>query len=235
MRLLPRILVALRAAVAFVLVTIAAAVPARAHDWEPFWIDVQTGFQMIDLRAFDAGNDNRITVDFVPVRAAGPSLSLGAGFRVLFLTLGARGTVTHVSDSAVASNVGAYDLWSLDAELGMRFVLGKVEPYLVFGAGYSGFGDMGDAIDGVGEGIDIHGANLRTALGFDWHVTGALSLGLRLTGEVLLLARPGIPVRDLLEPKQIETIGEARARLLEADGASVGWGLGLTGVLAVRF
>ena len=72
MRPLPRILVALRAAVAFVLVTIAAAVPARAHDWEPFWIDVQTGFQVIDLRAFDAGTEDRITVGFVPVHAVGP-------------------------------------------------------------------------------------------------------------------------------------------------------------------
>jgi hypothetical protein len=171
----------------------------------------------------------------MPVRAAGPSLSLGAGFRVVFLTLGARATMTHFADASVASNVGASDMWSLDAELGMHFALGKVEPYLTFGAGYSGFGDVGDAIDGVGKGLDIGGANLRSALGFDWHATPALSVGLRATGEILLLARPGIPVRDLLQPKEIATIGEARARLLEADGASVGWGLGLTGVFAVRF
>ena len=40
---------------------------------------------------------------FVPVHAVGPSLSLGAGVRVVFLTLGARATMTHFSDSSVAS------------------------------------------------------------------------------------------------------------------------------------
>src|SRR5262245_60221970 len=143
MRPFPRSSVVLRAAAVAVMVMVAAAAPARATDWKPVWIDVQTGFQVIDLRAFDAGTEDRITVGFVPVHAVGPSLSLGAGFRVVFLTLGARATVTHFSDDSVNSHLGSYDLWSLDAELGMRFVLGRVEAYIVFGAGYSGFGNMG--------------------------------------------------------------------------------------------
>jgi hypothetical protein len=49
------------------------------------------------------------------------------------------------------------------------------------------------------------------------------------------VSRPGVSVRDLATPKEIGTINEARARVLEASGSSVGSVVSLTGDVGVHF
>jgi hypothetical protein len=106
--------------------------------------------------------------------------------------------------------------------LHVRFQLGRVEPHLLFGGGYSTFGGLDNAIDGVRAGLDIDGANLRAGLGLDWFATPELSIGARGTAEALFLSRRAVPIRDLARPREVGTLSEARARILEAEGSTAG-------------
>jgi hypothetical protein len=127
------------------------------------------------------------------------------------------------------------DLWSVDGELAFRAPLGPLEPYVLLGGGYCTFGGMGDVVGGLGDGLDVNGANLRGGLGFDYYLTPELSLRFEGVSDLLFLARPGVAARDLAEPKEIGTLNEAEERLLEADGSSAGITLGVTTGLGVHF
>ena len=137
---------------------------------------------------------------------------------------------------------GAPDRWRrlhgdhehVSLEAGTRLRLGPVEPSLFAGGGYSTFGGLEDAAEGLGAGLDIDGVNVRGGLGLDLRLARNVTVGVRGTGELLFLGRDGVPVRDLAEPRQVDTIGETRARLLEGDGASMGTTWALTGVLGVH-
>ena len=144
------------------------------------------------------------------------------GLRVMTFTFGLRGRLLAVSGDSDVGTDASLNLWSLNLETGFRIPLGRLEPHLVLGAGYSAVGGLGDAIPGLAEGLDISGANVRGGLGLTYYATPALSIGGQATAEALFLNRRGVPIRDLAEPRSVETIGEARARALEADGSSIG-------------
>jgi hypothetical protein len=44
----------------------------------------------------------------------------------------------------------------------------------------------------------------------------------------LFLSRPGIPLRQLAAPESVNTLGEAKARLLEGEGTSAGTSVAVT-------
>jgi len=196
------------------------------------WVDTGLGFERVDLTTVHVQRDpqggDTLTGDLVPATLTGPALSLVFGLRWLVLSFGARLGVAFFNDSSPDRTDGASQLYSIDAELGLRIPAGRLEPYLMLGAGYSVFGGLGDAINGVGQGLDIDGANMRLGLGLDYFVTRTWSVGARVSGELLFLARSGVPIRDLARPEQVSTLGEAKARLLEGDGSSAGTALALT-------
>jgi hypothetical protein len=66
-------------------------------------------------------------------------------------------------------------------------------------------------------------------------VTHAVSLGLDLEGELLAIARPGVPIADLATAKRTGTIDDAKARVLEASGTSVGTATSLYASVSVHF
>jgi hypothetical protein len=204
---------------------------SKTRGTKPFWLDGGVGWQRLGLTTFrvdrnDAGD--ALTADLLPSVADGPTAHLGVGVRLSVLTLGVRAGVAAFQDSTPGRSVDTLQLYSLDAELGFRIPLGRVEPYLLLGGGYSAFGGLDDAIRGVGRGLAMDGANLRAGLGVDVFVSGALSLGARLSADVLFLSRPGVPIRDLATAQQVNTLGVARTRLLEGDGSSVGTAINLS-------
>jgi hypothetical protein len=219
------------AAAALVCLLGGAAAPAFASDL--VFATAESGYQALRLRTFEAGSEDRLTVGFVPSRAAGPAFATGLGLRLGAFTLGVRGGLARFEDPSLMRSVGSYQLWSLAGELGARIALARVEPYFVLGGGYSAFGGLDDAVEGLGAGLDVDGVNLRGGVGCDVRLTRWLTLGARGTGELLFLGRPGMPVRELATPKEVDTLGETRARLLEADGASMGTAWSITGVLGV--
>jgi hypothetical protein len=166
---------------------------------------------------------------------SGPTVNVGFGLRWLVLTFGARLGASFFDDPSPGRSDGSSQLYSVDAELGFRIPAGPVEPYFVMAGGYSRFGGLDDAIQGVGQGLDIDGANLRLAFGLDYFFNQNVSLGARVAGEALFLSRPGIPLRSLAAPEQVNTLGEARARLLEGEGSSAGTSLAITVGPGVHF
>jgi hypothetical protein len=195
------------------------------------WIDAQTGIESVQLQTFIADFDT-VSAGFLPVSGVGPAATLGAGLRFGFVTLGARGRVASFEDGGT---VGSWQIWTLDGELGVRVPLYRLEPHVVLAAGYSSFGGFGSAIHGLQQGLDVHGVDTRFGAGVDYWITHNVSLGLDVTAGLLAVARPGVSVRDLATAKQIGTLNDAKARVLEASGSSVGTTLALTGALGVHF
>ena len=187
-----------------------------------FWVDGGAGYGYLSLNTFVVDNEDGFTAELVPMEADGIAGNLGLGLRFGVFTIGPRGSVMVLRNETAGRRIRELQLWSIDLELGFRIPLHKVEPYFVFGGGYSTFGGLDDAFEGVGDGLNIDGANLRAGVGVDWLPTASFSLGARATGEVLLLSRPAVPLRDLAQPREVGTISEARARVLEGDGSSAG-------------
>lgn len=192
----------------------------RGHGW--LWLDAEGGIEGINLQTFHADAD-KLTAGFVPSTATGPAAGVGMGVRLLFLTLGARARVASFQDQSPMRTVGSWQLWTLDAELGFRAMLRRAEPYLSFGFGYASLGGLDDAVTGLKRGLDVNGLNLRASAGLDIYLNRHLSVGGLFGGELLALSRPGIPVVDLLEAQRVNTINEAKARILQGDGSSWGW------------
>jgi hypothetical protein len=204
--------------------------PASQH----VWIDAQAGVEYINLETFNADFDT-VSVGLLPTSGVGPTANVGVGLRFVWLTLGVRGRVASFEDSSPTQTVGSWQVWTLDGELGLRAPLGRFEPHGAIAAGYSSFGGFGNAIQGLSAGLDVHGIDGRIEGGADWWLTRDLSVGVDASAGLLGVARPGISARDLATPKEVGTVNEAKARVLEASGSSVGWLFALTGDLGVHF
>jgi hypothetical protein len=200
----------------------------RWHRPRWVWVNADAGYEMLSLRTFRADPD-KLTADFAPSSGSGAAAGVGLGARIVFFTIGARARVGQFHDDAPMRTVGDWQLWSLDAEIGFRAPLGRVEPYLTVAGGYAIIGGFDDAVAGVKQGLDVSGAELRGGVGVDIFVHPMISLGVNVTAAGLFLARPGIPVRDLAAAKEVGTLNEAKARVLEADGSSAGWALTISG------
>jgi hypothetical protein len=198
---------------------------------KPFWIDTGVGWQRVGFTTVHvrrSADGDPLTADLVPDVASGPMAHVGVGGRIRYFTLGIDGSVSFLEGVSSRSADGSLQLYSIDAQLGLRFPFARVEPYLQLAVGYSVFGGLGDAIQGLGRGLDVDGANARIALGLDYFVSPNVAIGARSTFEFFFLARRGQSVRDLSTAQSVNTIGEARARLLQGDGSSIGSAFGVT-------
>jgi hypothetical protein len=208
---------------------------ARPFEW--LRLTAGVGYQQVWLRTFFAedSDTDRLTADIVPEDLSGPAASLGVGAKLWFVGFAVTGRVARLSGAAPERGNKDLSLWSVDGELTFRAPLGRVEPYVLLGAGYSSFGGLDDMVDGLGRGLDIEGLNVRGGVGAEYYLNRTLSLRITAVGDLLFLARKGVPARDLAEPEEVGTLNEAEARLLEADGSSAGFGFDLSAGLGVHF
>lgn len=198
------------------------------------WIDAQAGVESVQLNTFSANFDT-MSVGLLPSSGVGPTANIGGGLRLVFLTLGLRGRVATFHDDSPAQTVGAWQIWTLDLEAGLRVPLGRMEPHAALAGGYASFGGFRTALQGLSAGLDVHGIDARLDGGVDYWVAQSISVGLDATAGLLAVARPGVSARDLAMPKQIGTIDDAKARVLEASGSSVGSTFVLTCDVGVHF
>lgn len=198
------------------------------------WIDAQAGVESVQMETFNA-NFQTLTVGLLPTAGVGPTANVGAGIRLVFVTLGLRGHLSTFGDDSLLPTVGAWQIWSLDGEIGLRIPLGRFEPHVAIAGGYTSFGGFDAALAGLSAGLDVHGLDARIGAGLDWWLWHAISLGINADAGLLAVARPGISARDLAMPKQIGTLDQAKVRVLEASGSSVGTMVSLTGDLGVHF
>ena len=208
-----------------------------ASEWEGpmsqvVYLDAQQGVEYVQLRTFFA-DFNAVSAGVLPSWGVGSTTRVGAGLRFLgFMTLGLRGRVAAYDDP---STVGPWQIWTLDAELGMRVPLHRLEPHFVLAGGYSSFGGFRQAVSGLSNGLDVHGADARLGFGVDYWVAHNVSVGIDADGELLAIARPGVSLADLAAAKQVGTLDDAKARVLEANGTSVGTAVSLFASAGLHF
>jgi len=167
------------------------------HLTELFYVNGEVGAEYVGLESL------HLTRELVPSTTnssdIGPIVGLGAGFRLVFLTIGPRFRYGQFRD---------WDLWTLNGELGFRAPLGALEPYLLFSAGFAKVGRLQN------NAVRITGYDIRLGAGFDYYFGRHFSLGASATGEVLGLTRPGVNLN--------QSTGSISEDLLQYDGSSVG-------------
>lgn len=192
---------------------------------EFFWLNAEIGGQHLGLQTFKANN----LVDGGTVKTSQTGLMYGAGLglRLVFITLGARFRLGQFSE---------WDIWTLNGELGIHIPLGSIEPYFTFGGGYASMGAFdGNNLGGSlkSEDVDIKGYDIRGGFGIDIYVSNTFSIGANLTGEMLVLTRPGV------DPSKLQAGGttgqQAASEVYKADGSSIGAAVSLTGVAGLHF
>jgi hypothetical protein len=183
---------------------------------EFFWINAEVGGEHLGLETFKA--NNIVDAGVVETSQTGLVYGGGLGVRLLFITIGARFRLADFS---------AWQLWTLNGEVGLRFPLGDIEPYFTLGAGYASLGAFGTGNLGGGLNSENGGGG-----GIDWYVTPVFSIGASLTAEMIGLTRPGVDPSLLMGTG---APGGAEGQVYLADGSSLGFGVTLTAVLGLHF
>ena len=190
----------------------------RGLEW--LYVDVQGGVQIVGLRTFNLDEEN-FTAGFVATEQQGFVTSVGAGVRLVFLTIGAR------------ARVGLFDKWdlfSVGGELGLRLPFGNLEPNFNLGAGYTALGSFesqlkSGAVQKALDNTDIAGFYVRAGAGLDYYITPTFSIGAVASFEVLGLTRPGLDPSKITEMKSDPTLTDLqkkKADLLALEGTSYG-------------
>jgi hypothetical protein len=132
--------------------------------------------------------------------------------KLVFLSVGPHVRMAHFQD---------WDVWTLDLEIGFHAPLGKFEPSLRLGGGYA---RLARAFERVQDNSNLlsHGYHLALGLGADYFVTQNLTLGAKVSGDVLALYRAGVDLN-----RQDGLVND----YLKFDGASAG--LGMAGALSL--
>jgi hypothetical protein len=188
---------------------------------EFFYINVEAGGQHLGLQTFDA--NDLIDAEVAKTTQTGAVLGAGLGLRLVFLTIGPR------------FRIGLFDqwqIWTLNGEVGLRIPIGNVEPYFTLGGGYASIGAFSK--DNIGpdfnsSDVDISGFDVRGGFGIDIYLSNTFSIGANLTGEILVLTRPGV------DPAKLQSAPASTQKVYAADGSSIGSGVTLTGVLGLHF
>jgi len=190
---------------------------------EFFWLNGEAGVQTLSLQTFHA--NSLVDAQTVATSQTGPVFGAAAGVRLIFLTLGGRFRLGDFS---------AWQLWTMNAEVGLHLPFGKVEPYLTFAAGYASvgaFNGTASAIDYRGTGMNIHGLNARMGFGLDYYFNHYLSLGALMSGDVLYLKRTNhITIPGAANDPNLERVQQIYAN----DGSSVGGAGTLTAVIGLH-
>jgi hypothetical protein len=188
---------------------------------EWFVATVDATYRSLDLRRIEYESSADAIGRLIPATASGVAPGLGVGIRLWFVSLMVHGDVTFLNTSN-----GALDddmqLWSLDLEAALRFIQGRLQPYILLGAGYSALAGVHDLLDDQRREAEAHGGNARLGAGVDYYLTKELTVGLRGNVDGLLLASR-VSFLELAEPERVDTINETRARLREADGSVAGF------------
>jgi hypothetical protein len=184
---------------------------------EFFWFNVEGGAQYLGLQTFRA--NDLVDADVVSTNEVGPLFGAGVGVRLIVFTLGARFRL---------GSFQAWQLWTLNAELGMKIPLGAFEPYFVFGGGYASLGKFeGDALGDAG--VSVRGFNVRGGFGLDYYVADTFSIGGNLSGDLLFLTRPKVDASKLEGEDGLE------AEIYARDGSGIGAAGTLTVVAGLHF
>lgn len=188
---------------------------------EYVWFQAESGYEYLSL---DDLHGNAL-VDAGVIGDGGSALLLGVGggVRLIFLTVGARFRMARQS---------AWDLWTLNGEVGLHLPMGDLEPSFTLSAGYASLGAFQPQHAPPGfdpDRVDISGFDTRLGAALDWYLNPLLSLGLQSNLELLVLSRSKAPQTGL------GTDAADLANLYARDGSGVGFGVSISAVAGLHF
>jgi hypothetical protein len=191
------------------------------------WLNADVGGEYLGLETLKSNQlvDSKI----VKSKGLGAVYGAGVGVRLLVFTLGARFRLGNFED---------WQLWTLNAEAGLRIPLGRIEPYVTLGAGYASLGDFKGsdfAASLKAASVKANGFDARGGVGVDLYLTDTFSVGDNLTGEVLFLGRSGSS--SVVTPGPTgESADQTNARgVFGSHGSGIGAGATLSAVLGLHF
>ena len=196
----------------------------RGLDW--FWVDVEGGFEQLGLQTFNGG-DQGFVGGFVKTSSSGGAVGAGVGARFLYLTL------------LLRARVGVFDsgqLYRVGPEAAFRVPLGRVEPHVALGLGYAGMGGLRDTVGGVVAGdLALRGFYTRLSAGLDYFPAPVFSIGFSLSGDLLVLVRPAVPLFNVQAISGLNAAQKQNALLLTSTGTGVGGTVAATAVAGLHF
>ena len=188
-------------------------------DW--FVLKTDLGFRSLRITRIDF-DDREEVPKFLPSTSFGVAPGASLGVRLWFVSLAAHTQVAFFNAPESGGGDGAFHLWSTDGELSFRAPLGRVQPYILLGAGYSVMGGLSSTDREQRRSVTARGANVRGGLGVDWFLGKIWTVGALASVDGLFLSSQA-PVRRLATPMDVDTVGQASDRAREADGAVFGW------------
>jgi hypothetical protein len=194
----------------------------RGLEW--IWLNAEFGFEHLGLQTFHA--NQLVDASIVGTTQTGLMYGAGLGVRLVFITLGARFRF---------STFDAFDLWTLNGELGLRIPLGKLEPHFSIGAGFASVGSFASSdLGGVNrDQVHITGYDVRAGGGLDYYVTPIFSVGAAISFEMLGLTRPGVTFNEATNAANGGTV--AQYEVYRVDRSSLGSAFTGTLVLGLHF
>lgn len=178
------------------------------------WLNGEIGIGHFGLGTFKHDN---LAAPNSDTQQTGLVVGGGAGVRLVFWTVGARFRYAAFSD---------WKLWTLGLEGGLHMPLGALEPYATVGVGYASVGSFsgeGRVTPGPSDEFSAKGLDARLGLGLDYYLTNMFSVGLNVTGDMLVLSRSAIS-----DPAFAGTP-------YASDGSSIGAGVTATFVGGLHF
>lgn len=186
----------------------------RGLEW--IWLNAEVGGQHLGLQTLSS--KDLLDPKLVKTTQTGLLYGAGVGVRILVFTAGVRFRLGSFSD---------WQLWTLNAEGGLRIPIGSLEPYFTVGGGYASLGSFSTKAPASSK-ADVKGFNARVSAGLDYYVSNTFSVGGNLSGDVLFLSRSKV------DGAAASTSGN-EATVYAKDGSSIGAGATLTAVVGLHF
>ena len=147
------------------------------------WLNGEVGYQTVGLQSLS--DSDLVDGTAVQNNQSGLVFGGGLGVRLFVVTLGARFRY---------GSFHAWNMWSINAEGAFHIPLGKLDIYFGLGAGYvalGGFQVDDETTPGLSD-LAVNGFDVRLGAGLDYYFSNTFSVGLNLSGEMLLLRRSAL-------------------------------------------
>ncbi|MEI7894739.1 MAG: hypothetical protein WCI05_16705, partial [Myxococcales bacterium] len=180
------------------------------------WANAQFGYSTVNL-----GLLNSSSLGLQNTSAGGPMWSVGAGARLLFLTVGAR-----LRNQVLST----FNVWQIDAEAGFHLRYWRLDPYVTLRGGYAFLTHMTSSMLGGQDpsSLSMRGFNIGTAIGVDYYLNRLFSVGFEVAADLLYFRRARV---DIPASVQDPSVPPYNGSPYTGSGSSLGMGVS-TGIHA---
>jgi len=194
------------------------------------YLNADAGYGYANLESFST-----TTLGMQKTASGGPAVGVGAGVRLLFLTLGLRAR-------DLILDMG--NLWEVGAEAAFHIRVWHIDPYFGVRGGYNFVGSLDTSTVGAAvgntSGLSVHGFNVGPMAGIDLYLSHNFSIGADVDAQFLFISRPPVPVPGGLSVSQAVANAPAQYRaqaqmLYGSSGSSAGIQVTPTIHLGVHF